>query len=182
MWYWFVNKLPSISSVWYWFVNKLPSISSVCDIDTRMSLYIFAWCYICIRLIWFIVFSTTFSNIMATSFSCGRSRNTPREPLTMVNFITCRCKSSPICLLMTGFCQSLWLDWTLQTHFLSNCLFSIRFYLVWLLASNISFDEFNIYLSHFVFVISTYHLKCCEFESHSWRSVQHYMIKVSDLQ
>jgi hypothetical protein len=41
---------------------------------------------------WF-VFNATFSNIMATSFSDGRSRSTRREPPIMskqlVNFITC---------------------------------------------------------------------------------------------
>jgi hypothetical protein len=45
-----------------------------------------------------LVFSATFSNIMATSFSGGRSRSTSREPLTMgkqlVNFITFGCESS----------------------------------------------------------------------------------------
>jgi len=44
------------------------------------------------------VFNATFSNIMATSFSGGGSRNTRREPPTMdkqlVNFITCGCESS----------------------------------------------------------------------------------------
>jgi hypothetical protein len=39
------------------------------------------------------VFNATFSNIMATSFSGGSSRSTPREPPTMgkqlVNYITC---------------------------------------------------------------------------------------------
>jgi len=39
------------------------------------------------------VFNATFSYIMATSFSGGRSRSPQREPLTMgkqlVNFITC---------------------------------------------------------------------------------------------
>jgi hypothetical protein len=42
--------------------------------------------------------NATFSNILATSFSGGRSRSTRREPLTMgkqlVNFITCGCESS----------------------------------------------------------------------------------------
>jgi hypothetical protein len=50
-----------------------------------------------IRLIdWFIVFNATFSYIMATSFSGGRSRSSRREPPTMqlVNFITCGCESS----------------------------------------------------------------------------------------
>ena len=32
---------------------------------------------------WFIEFNSTFSNIMATSFSGGRSRSTQREPPTM---------------------------------------------------------------------------------------------------
>ena len=49
-------------------------------------------------LIWFIVFNTTFSNIMATSFSGGRSWSNRREPPTMgkqlVNFITSGCESS----------------------------------------------------------------------------------------
>jgi len=44
------------------------------------------------------MFNTTFSNIMATSFSGLRSRSTWREPPTMgkqmVNFITCGCESS----------------------------------------------------------------------------------------
>ena len=48
--------------------------------------------------IWFLVFNTTFSYIMASSFSGGRSRSTRREPQTMgkqlVNFITCGCKLS----------------------------------------------------------------------------------------
>ena len=48
-----------------------------------------------IDLIWFLVFNATFSYIMMTSFSGGRSR---REPSTMgkqlVNYITCGCKSS----------------------------------------------------------------------------------------
>jgi len=34
-------------------------------------------------LIWFIVLNTTFSNIMAISFSGGRNRSTRREPPTM---------------------------------------------------------------------------------------------------
>ena len=45
-------------------------------------------------LIWFIVFNATFSNIMATSFSGGRSRSIRREPATMgkqlVNFYNLR--------------------------------------------------------------------------------------------
>ena len=49
-------------------------------------------------LIWFFVFNATFSYIMATSFSGGRSRSTRKEPPTMdkqlVNFITCGCESS----------------------------------------------------------------------------------------
>jgi hypothetical protein len=54
----------------------------------------------------FIVFNATFSNIMATSFSGGRSRSTRREPPTMgkqlVNFITCDCESSaPFCILQS---------------------------------------------------------------------------------
>jgi hypothetical protein len=44
------------------------------------------------------VFNTTFSNIMATSFSGGRSWSNRREPPTMgkqlVNFITGGCESS----------------------------------------------------------------------------------------
>jgi hypothetical protein len=40
-------------------------------------------------------FQQYFSYIMATSFSCGRSRSTRREPPTMgkqlVSFITCGC-------------------------------------------------------------------------------------------
>jgi len=51
-----------------------------------------------IDLIWFSVFSATFSNIMATSFSGERCQSTRREPPTMgkqlVNFITCGCESS----------------------------------------------------------------------------------------
>jgi hypothetical protein len=47
---------------------------------------------------WFLVFNATFSYIMATRFSSGRSRSTRREPPTMgkqlVNFITCGCKSN----------------------------------------------------------------------------------------
>ena len=46
---------------------------------------------------WFIVFNATFSYIMATSFSGGRSWSTQREAPTMgkqlVNFITCGCES-----------------------------------------------------------------------------------------
>jgi hypothetical protein len=46
---------------------------------------------------WILVFNATFSYIMATSFSGGRSRSTRREPPTMgkqlVNFITCGCES-----------------------------------------------------------------------------------------
>jgi hypothetical protein len=46
----------------------------------------------------FLVFNTTFSYMMATSFCGGRSRSTWREPSTMgkqlVNFITCDGKSS----------------------------------------------------------------------------------------
>ena len=42
--------------------------------------------------------NATFSNILATSFSGGRSRSTRIEPLTMgkhlVNFINCGCESS----------------------------------------------------------------------------------------
>jgi hypothetical protein len=54
----------------------------------------------------FIVFNATFSNIMATSFSGGRSRSTRREPLTMgkqlVNFITCdRVECTFICNLQS---------------------------------------------------------------------------------
>ena len=48
-------------------------------------------------LIFFGCFNATFSYIMATSFSGGRSRNTRREPPTMdkqlVIFITCGCES-----------------------------------------------------------------------------------------
>jgi hypothetical protein len=51
-----------------------------------------------IDLIDFWCFSATFSYIMATRFSGGRSRSTWREPSTMgkqlVNFITCGCESS----------------------------------------------------------------------------------------
>jgi hypothetical protein len=45
----------------------------------------------------FLVFNATFSYIVATSFSVGRSRSTRREPSTMgklVNFITCDWESS----------------------------------------------------------------------------------------
>ena len=46
----------------------------------------------------FIMLNATFSYIIATSFSGGRSRSTRREPPTMgkqlVNFITCGCDSS----------------------------------------------------------------------------------------
>ena len=46
----------------------------------------------------FLVFNPTFRNIMATSFSGGRSQSTRREPPTMgkqlVNYITCGCESS----------------------------------------------------------------------------------------
>jgi hypothetical protein len=49
-------------------------------------------------MILFIVLNATFSYIMVTSFSGGRSWNTRREPPTMgkqpVNFITCGCESS----------------------------------------------------------------------------------------
>jgi len=44
------------------------------------------------------VFNTTFSYIMATSFSGGGSQNTLREPPTtgkqLLNCITCGCESS----------------------------------------------------------------------------------------
>jgi len=60
------------------------------------------WCHLTVIwwwLWWFLVFCATFSNIMATSFSGGRSRSTRREPPTMgkqlVNFIACGCESSP---------------------------------------------------------------------------------------
>ena len=47
-------------------------------------------------LISFLVLNATFSYIMATSFSGGRSRSTRREPPTMdkqlVSFITCGCE------------------------------------------------------------------------------------------
>jgi hypothetical protein len=50
------------------------------------------------RFDWFLVLNATFSYIMATSFSGGRSLSTRREPPTMgkqlVNFITCGCESS----------------------------------------------------------------------------------------
>jgi hypothetical protein len=46
----------------------------------------------------FLCFNSTFSNIMATSFSGGRSRSTRKEPPTMgkqlVNVIICGCESS----------------------------------------------------------------------------------------
>jgi hypothetical protein len=48
--------------------------------------------------IWILVFNTTFSYIMATSYSGGGSWSTRREPPNMgkqlVNFITCGCKLS----------------------------------------------------------------------------------------
>jgi hypothetical protein len=50
------------------------------------------------RFDWFLVLNATFSYIMATSFSGGRSSSTRREPATigkqLVNFITCGCESS----------------------------------------------------------------------------------------
>jgi hypothetical protein len=61
-----------------------------------------------IELFSILVFSATFSNIlaMATSFSGGGSRSTRREPPTLgkelVNFITCGCESSaPFCNLQS---------------------------------------------------------------------------------
>ena len=49
-------------------------------------------------LIDFWCFNATFSNIMVTSFSGGRSQSTRREPPTMgkqlINFITCGCETS----------------------------------------------------------------------------------------
>ena len=54
----------------------------------------------------FIVFNATFSYIMATSFSGGRSQSTWREAPSMgkqlVKFITCGCESSaPFCNLQS---------------------------------------------------------------------------------
>jgi hypothetical protein len=53
-------------------------------------------------LVWFIVFNATFSNIMTTSFSGGRSWSTRWEPPTigkqLVNFITCDYESSALFL------------------------------------------------------------------------------------
>ena len=70
-------------------------------------------------LIWFIVFNATFSYIMATSFSGGRSRCTRREPPTMgkqlVNFITCGCESSLITkkeFLRSTVVRSIWCYWS----------------------------------------------------------------------
>jgi hypothetical protein len=56
--------------------------------------------------IWILVFNATFSYIIATSFSGGRSRSTQIEPPTMgkqlVNFITCGCESNaPFCNLQS---------------------------------------------------------------------------------
>jgi hypothetical protein len=52
---------------------------------------------------WFFVFNATFSNIMATRFSGGRSRSTRREPTTMgkqlVNLTTYGCET-----MCTLFC------------------------------------------------------------------------------
>jgi len=50
------------------------------------------------------VFHTTFSYVMVTSFSGGRSQNTRREPPIMgkqlVNFITCSCGlSAPLIVI-----------------------------------------------------------------------------------
>ena len=55
-------------------------------------------------------FNATFSYIMATSFSGGRSRSTRREPSTigkqLVNFITCDCESSaPFFVIYKVGCQ-----------------------------------------------------------------------------
>jgi hypothetical protein len=60
------------------------------------------------------VFNATFSYIMATSFSGGRSRNTQREPPTMgkqlVNFIICESSAPLLAHLAKGnvsFCHHL---------------------------------------------------------------------------
>ena len=59
-----------------------------------------------IWLIWFLVFNATFSYIMATSFSGGRSRSTRREPPTMgkqlVNFIAA--SSAPFFVIYKAGC------------------------------------------------------------------------------
>ena len=58
-----------------------------------LNIYIIFW-----FIDWFFVFNATFSYIIATSFSGGRSWSAQREPPTMgkqlVNFITCGCESS----------------------------------------------------------------------------------------
>jgi hypothetical protein len=81
--------------------------------------------------IWFFVFNATFSYIMVTSFSGGRSR---REPPTMgkqlVNFITCGCESSLITkkeFFRSTVVGSIWcywskLQWNLSEANLESCI------------------------------------------------------------
>ena len=78
---------------------------------------------------WFLVFNATFSNIMATSFSGGRSR---REPPTMgkqlVNFITCDCESNALLFSSTfrrrkvELLSSLWRQRLGRLSFLSESI------------------------------------------------------------
>jgi hypothetical protein len=60
----------------------------------QFSIYIISWRYYLLVF----DFKQYFNYIMATSFSCGRSRSTRIEPPTMgkqlVSFITCSCESS----------------------------------------------------------------------------------------
>jgi hypothetical protein len=76
-----------------------------------------------------LVFNATFSNIMATSFSGGRSR---REPPTMgkqlVNFITCDCESNALLFSSTfrrrkvELLSSLWRQRLGRLSFLSESI------------------------------------------------------------
>ena len=77
---------------------------------------------------WFIVYNATFSYIMATSFSGGRSRNTRREPPTMgkqlVNCMTCGCESSaPFFVFHRRWNNNPWVDkpFTYNTEYEPTC-------------------------------------------------------------
>ena len=68
---------------------------------------------------------------MATSFNCGRSRSTRREPPTMgkqlINFITCGCESSAP-YFGTGGDVMHWLNKFTYIQLLCNCWKNFPFY------------------------------------------------------
>jgi hypothetical protein len=83
---------------WYWW-NCLSSLFKLSFLNSEeTNQLVVNYYYSMDTMLWFLVFNATFSYIIATSFSGGRSRSTQREPPIMgkqlVNFITCGCESS----------------------------------------------------------------------------------------